>query len=154
MVIDAVKDATPGTLYTYSALAEVLQEGTEQVFDVVRVQAVVRQTQRRLLRESQRTLTNVRGDGYRLARADEHLSIALARRRRSDVQLAYGLRVLRNVRFDEMDENARRAHQGTLMITEALYAQTVALERRQATVKDAIALLSKRVADLTAGAPG
>jgi hypothetical protein len=144
VVIDLVKDGTPSTLYTYAQFAEALSKDSPREFGVVDVRRAVTAACPRLLKEYQRALHNVRLKGYRLALAREHSGLALSRRRRADVQMNRGLALLRHVRWEEMDENTRQAHQGHLMLTEALAANQQALERRMRAVEHAVAALSTK----------
>jgi hypothetical protein len=130
VIIDTVKDGKPGTLYGYEYLAQALSDGAPHRYTVNDVRAIVARMDQRLLKEHQRALHCVRGKGYRLALAGEHMALATVRKRRADVQFMKGLNTLRNVRWDEMDENTRQAHQGHLMISEALAANQQALDRR------------------------
>jgi hypothetical protein len=143
VVIDLVKDGEPGVLYSYAQIAQALEQLADRTFDVPHVRAAVIGACPRLLKEYQRALHNVRLVGYRLAFASEHSRLALFRRRRADVQLRYGLRLLQHVRWEEMDENTRRAHQGHLMVTQAIVANQHALERRMNAVEQAIDTLRK-----------
>lgn len=149
VVIDLVKAGEPGTVYTYDEFKTALEQGAVRSYTRVMVQAAVRDALARLLKEHQRALACVAGIGYKLAAAREHVGLALTRRRRADVQLRCGLRVLRNVRWNELDENARKAHEGVLMVTSAIYAQTSALERRQSAVERALHVLKEKVDGLT-----
>lgn len=145
VVIDHVHAREPGTLFPYDELAEELGKGSERVFDRDAIRNAVTNANRRLLREYQRVLANVRNVGYRLAPASEHSSLALVRRRRADRELVIGLQLLRNVRWDELDPQARQAHAGILVVTEAIYANQRALERRQNEQEHAIRELIARV---------
>lgn len=140
VLLEYVNGGEPGRLYAYDELVTALSEGSHK-FTKTDVQRVVRQSTGRLLREQQRRLHAVRTVGYRLAPASEHMVLANGDRRRADVQLRKGLDTLRHVRFEEMDENTRRAHEGHLMVTEAIYANQVALDRRMKKVEEAIAAL-------------
>lgn len=150
VVLDLVHAAEPGTTYTYEQISEVLSIGTNQAYDARRVQGIVLSSQRRLLSEYARTLTNLRGVGYKVAFANEHLGLSVIRHRKADVQLQKGLHLLKNVRWNELDENARTAHMGMLLVTEALYHNQRALERRQSRVEDVLAALKSRVEDIEA----
>jgi len=138
VILDYVRDGVPGRLYTYEELGQVLSVGTDRSYDDKAVGGVVRQAAPRLLSEQQRRLHNVKLAGYRLAPASEHMALARHDKRRADTQIRRGVHTLRHVRWDEMDENTRRAHEGHLMITETLYAHQVALDRRLRKVEDAI----------------
>lgn len=144
VVIDLVKDSEPGSVFTYEQLAAALERDSPRTFAVVDVRNAVISACPRLLKEYQRALHNVRMKGYRLAAANEHSGLAVSRRRRADVQMRRGLHLLRYVRWNEMDNNARQAHQGHLMLTEALASNQMALERRMRAVESAIAGLATK----------
>jgi hypothetical protein len=143
VLIDHVKDGEPGTLYTYRQLGELL--GFD---DRSRIQGVVNLSQHRLLKECNKTMTNVRGRGYRLAGASEHVGIACVRRRKADTQLRKGLHVLRHVDWDALDDESRKAHQGTLMVMSAVYSAQASMERRQASIEESLERLKSRVDQL------
>lgn len=138
VVIDYVAGKSPGDVFTFEELQEELARRSEREYDRAAVCAAVNQANRRLLREFQRCLHNVRGRGYRLAPAKEHIVLAAGDRRRAHRSQLKGLEKLRNVRWDEMDENARNATQGTLMLMEAFAGNQRALESRVARVEEAI----------------
>lgn len=137
VLLTFLRGGEPGRLYTYDELAIALTYG-----DVVPardvVQRVVAQNYLRLLRDEQRALRCVKGQGYRLACANEHMELATTRKHRADVQFRKGLHTLRHVKWDELDANTRAAHEGHLMITEALYRQQAALDRRLRAVEIAV----------------
>lgn len=141
VVIDYVKNGEPGRVYSYHELGAALSTGTDRDYGVNAVRAAVTASCARLLKEHQRALHNVRLVGYRLAHAKEHMGLALVRKRRADVQIKKGLHTLRHVRWDELDDNARRAHEGHLMITESLVANQMALDKRLRAVEQAISSL-------------
>lgn len=151
VVIDHVKDGEPGRVYTYAEIGLALSVGTDHNYEVGSVRGAVIGSATRLSKEYQRTLHNVRLIGYRLAYAKEHMRLALQRKSRADVQIKKGLHILRNVRWDEMDSNTRIAHEGTLMITESLYANQMALDKRLRAVEQAIASVKS---PLPPGSPG
>lgn len=133
VLIDAVRDSEPGTMYSYGELQRMLGFKSKE-----RTRAVVLAAQHRLLKEYNRTLENVRGEGYRMAEANDHTRIAHGRRRRADSQLRKGLHVLRHVRWEELDEESRKAHEGTLMISEALYRIQTSQDQRLSRIEAAI----------------
>ena len=133
VLIDAVATSKPGTVFTYDQLQDILGLDSKE-----RTRAVVIAAQHRLLREFSRTLENVRGTGYRMVDASEHCRLAHGRKRRADNQLRRGLHILRHVRWEELSDEARKAHQGTLMISEALYRVQRSHESRLARIEDAI----------------
>lgn len=138
VILDYVKTGTAGQLYPYQEFADALAAGTDKTVTVVDVQRVVQRLITRLLREQQRRLHVVTRVGYRLAPAAQHMALAHGDRRKGETQIKKGLETLRHVRFEEMDDNTRRAHEGHLLIHEALYANQVALDARLRKVEDAI----------------
>ncbi len=140
VLIATVKDGTPGHVYTYEELATALSQNGAKTFTARDVQQVVRRAFSRLLREHSRTLKNVAGVGYRVAGAGEHKELALMRKRRSDVQMRRGVTILENVNWHEMDENQRRAHEGTLLVMGAMAQQQRAVERRLQAIERAIGM--------------
>lgn len=147
VVLDYVKNAEPGHQFTYRELGVALSEGTDRDYTVPAVQSVVRSSLRALEREWKRTLQNVPRVGYRVALAREHMGLALVRRERADSQLRKGLSVLENVRYDEMDENTRRAHEGHLMVTAALVANQIALNKRMTRIEELLGDLKEHQAN-------
>lgn len=138
VILDMVADQEPGTVFTFAQVAQVLAAGTNRRYSTQSVRNIVTQACRRMLKEQQRTLHNVRCVGYRLAKASDHRGLALARKQRADVQMRLGLATLRNVRWDEMDEQTRAAHEGQLMVASAIWQQMQALERRQSRVEQVL----------------
>ena len=138
VVIDLVRDGTPGTLYLYDELINALNAGSTRVYGRHDVWTVVSACTPRLLGEQSRRLRNVRLMGYQLSPASEHMTLAHRDKRRADTQLRRGLQTLRHVRWEELDDNTRRAHEGHLMLTEAIYANQMALERRVRKIEDVI----------------
>ena len=77
-----------------------------------------------------RRLQNVKNVGFKISHAYEHTILAKTDRKRANTQLEKGLDTLRHVKWNEMDDNQRMAHEGQLMCTQALKSQLDALERR------------------------
>lgn len=145
VIIDLVKaNDTPGMIFSYDDLISALATGGKRSFQKRDIQIIVRQSLRRLGKECQRTLENVRGQGYRIAFAKDHLSLALLRENKADKQMRIGLQLLQNVRMDEMEENHRLAHQGTWMLMSAMYSQQRLLLRRQQRTESAVEELKRR----------
>lgn len=137
-----MKDAEPGRIYTYDDIRAALQDGCDRAYGIRDVQAAVVKAMPTVQRIQKRALHSVPNVGYRVALANEHAGLAVRRQERSNRQLRMGLILLQNVRYDEMDENSRRAHEGHLVITSALYRNQVALEGRVRRVEAAIASLT------------
>src|SRR5262245_20241445 len=140
VILDYVTDGEPGHTYTYEDLIAVLNSGSVRQFTRITIRQVIVACGRRLLKEQQRALNNVRNVGYRLAFAAEHNALALSRKRRSDVQLKRGMHLLQHVRWNELDDNQKRLHEGTLLIIGGLYEAQAAFDRRLKRVEEAIHL--------------
>lgn len=138
VIIDLVKDGGAGALYTHDAIMAALSEGSPREYGHHEVSGAIGRANKRLLREHQRRLHAVVGIGYRLAPATEHMVLASGDRRRADAQLRRGLATLRHVRWDELPPEARKAHEGHLMVTEAIYQAQVSQDRRLRSVENAI----------------
>ena len=138
VVIDFVKNAAAGHLFTYDELSAALSKGSNRKYGQKEITRIIGTVYPRLLKEHARALHSVRGIGYRIAPAGYHLELASDRQTRADRQMLRGVQTLENVRWDEMDANQRMAHEGQLLITGALYRQMKALERRQSAVERAI----------------
>jgi len=152
VVIDVVTQRKPGDVVSYDELIDALAEDSSTKYTVQSVQAAVRAAQSRLLQEAQRAVHNVRGVGYRVAPAAEHHKLAIHRKRKADVQLKRGVEVLRHVNWSELDDNARRAHEGQLMIMSALYENQRGLDQRMKKVEEVIKGAAKRDGDDSAAA--
>jgi hypothetical protein len=146
IVIDLAANATPGDTFTFDTLLRALQEGTERTIGHATVGAAVRTANQWLLKEQKILLHSVPGVGYRIAHATEHRGLALVRKRAADRQLAWGVKTLQHVRWDEMDANSRAAHEAQLMIMGSLYQAVRALGARQTK-------LEKLVGQALEGAP-
>ena len=143
VLLDYVKDGEPGRLYPYDELISVLSAGSARMFTKTTVRGVVISAHPRFLKTYDRALQNVRGQGYRLALAQEQKGMALQRKRRSDVQLIRGMELLQHVRLDDMDPMARAAHEGTMMILGALWQNQQAQDRRLRKVEETIRKMAK-----------
>jgi hypothetical protein len=143
VLCDLVRTAAPETVFSFEQLADALSEGSRRMFDREEVRSVVSRCYSAVLRDTQRALHNVRGVGYRVARACDHEGISRVRKRRSDTQLRRALLTLQQVRWDEMDAASRTAHEGTLVLMSVLMSNQAALERRQSRTEGLIRSLIK-----------
>lgn len=148
VIVDMVCSGTPGEVYTYERLQEVLCDGTDREFDRRAVQAVVRLAKLRLLREHRRTLTVVANVGYRVAHAREHRGIATDQTRRGTRQMRKALHTMENARIEEMTAAERELHTAQCAINSMLYQEQQRILNRQARTEDIIARLVNRVDQL------
>ena len=131
IIVDYVSAAAPDTQFSYDDLRSALEKDTTQKYTNPMICGVVRIANTKLLRLHQRELRNVRGVGWRVVPAREHMALATIRQGKADKQIRRGLLTLKNVRWSELDDNTRRAHEGQLILTSAIFAQTQALRQRQ-----------------------
>ena len=147
VILDLVRPVEPGHTFTFDALSDALSEGTNRRYERDDVRKIVGTAFNKLSSELRRALHPIRNVGYRVSPADGHRELALIRKDRADLQMKRGLMTLRNVRWEEMGAEERKAHEGTLMLVGALYEQQRAMERRQSNIEDAIRNMMKREED-------
>lgn len=150
VIIEFVREAQPGTVFTYADLAAVLASGTDRTYERREVQQVVRLANHRLLREHKRCLRPVRGVGYAMAYAKDHHELAGQRNRRGSRQFKWALDTLENVRLDEMSEQDRLIHLAQMQVNSEIYEQQRRILRRQEQQARAIATLTSRVEQMEA----
>jgi len=138
VLAEIVAAAKPGDLLTYETLSTELSDGASREYSRADVQASVGRSERKLATEQCRALLNIRNQGYRIAMACEHQTIAVRKRDRAGSLLKRGLMVLQHVDWDAMDDNTRRAHEGQLMVVGALHSAMSGLDRRLARIEDAL----------------
>ncbi len=121
VVYDLTSEAEPGELFDYHQLTDALAEGLDEKPDRTRVYRAVAAANKTLLRERKRYLGVVKGRGYKLLSASEHLPTALVRKDRAQTHLQRGIELLRDARLDELTEAQRTLHEGQLMILSGVY---------------------------------
>jgi glutamate dehydrogenase/leucine dehydrogenase len=138
VLIDGVKDVRPGTVISYTDLIHLLNCGSSKQHTIADVRGAISRTKSRLLRDYSRAMRCVVGKGYKIAAATEHREIALLHKAKSNRQISKGLLTLQHVNWGEMEPEARKAHEGTLMVISALHEQQTWMDRRLKKVEDAI----------------
>lgn len=144
VLITLVKDAQPGTTFSYDDLIAALQPGTTKQWTVPMVRSAVYGARRRLFKEVQRALI-ANGIGYRVAAAAEHQRVALVHRRKAQRQYQKEALVLTGTRLDELTPTERITHEAHLSLTLAIAQQVAYLTRRQKVQDKAIDNLISRV---------
>jgi hypothetical protein len=152
VLIALVRDADPGHTYTYAELTAALAAGTDREWTMQQIQAAVRQSRRRTLKEVQRRLDPVIGIGYRLSHAADHSRLALVHERKSQRQLQAAIATLRETRMDELTAPQRSLHEAHLTVTVAIGRQVQYLSRKSHAQDAAIDALISRVERLESGA--
>ena len=151
VVVELVAEAPPGTVFSYDRIAAALSEGAGKTYTRAEVQSVVRTAaDSRLLREYRRTLANVRGVGYKVAAANEHVPIAGAYNRKSIRSLKRGTDRLNHARLEELTEAERLTHEQQREVNNRLYSELRRIDRVQERHRVAIASTTQRVEQLEA----
>lgn len=145
VIYDVTKDGTPGTLFPYKDLIAALSEGLPDGAKLERVYPAVGMANRTLLREQKRYLSVVRGRGYKILAAEEHLPVAMYKKERAQKTLKLGIEILKNVRMEEMDENQRNQHTGQLMFMAGIYGMVQESAKRHNRQEKAIDELKGRL---------
>jgi hypothetical protein len=148
VVFELVQDAKPGDTFSYDQLTNVLAVGLGCVVDRKRVCRAVNAANKTLLQERRRYLAVVKGVGYRVINADEHLGVALMKKEQAQGSLKRGIDVLENARIDELSPTQRTLHEGQLLILNGLYHATRESFRRHERSERLIADLQRRVQGL------
>lgn len=118
VILELVRDATPQAVYTYDELETALRAGlpAETRVERDRIYQAVAAANRTLLRHHHRNLGVVRGLGYRVMLPEDHAPAAMCRYRRGENQVQAGLAILKGVDWDGLTPEARRVHEGTLLV--------------------------------------
>lgn len=145
VIFELVRGAEPDTMFPYAQLTAALQRGTTRSIAPTTVGMACRLASRTLERECQRTLSVVRTVGYRVVRANEHLTLALDRKDRAEGLIKRGVELLEHTRLDELDEPHRTLHQGQMMIMGGFYEALRSTRRRQDAQDRVIEHLIQRV---------
>jgi hypothetical protein len=151
VVYELVKDAEPEDRFDYDQLQQVLEGGLDDEIERGRIYRAVAAANKLLLREEQRFLAVVKGVGYRVARADEHVPYSLVKKTRAERQLSAGIDLLQQVRYDELNEAEKRLAQGTLLVFDGFYRAIKSSENRHDLQETTISALTKRVEELEQG---
>jgi hypothetical protein len=151
VIVDLVSGRDPGTVFQYPELIAALRAGTDREIDDRVVGRAVRAANSELLARFQRMLHSLPRVGYRLAAAAEHRNFALARREKASNQMEWAVKTLQNVRWDEMDANARAAHEGTLMVLAGLHQAIQAVQQTQKRHEKMIQLALSGVEEMKKG---
>lgn len=150
VVYEMMQDAEPNTVFDFDRIADALQVGVAETVTHQRACSAARAANRTLLREKQRSVTVVRGLGYRVIAANEHMGVAVTRRRRAESQIRAGIGMLRGCRLDELSEPQRTLHEGQLLVMSGVYEAVKHVNSRQDRQEKVIDRLKRRVDRLEA----
>lgn len=118
VIFDLAVVAAPGAVLTYKDLAKALELDPPVDLGIVRRAAY--DANRRLRRESHRSLEAVRGEGYRVLHAREHASQARRHQQKARRQVTRSLEVVKATDVRELTEAERRVHDSLEVLTAAL----------------------------------
>lgn len=122
VIFDLALKITPNEILTYDILLSALQEGVDSVaFDRNRIYGAIKSANKKLLKKQNRYLAVIRGTGYKLISADEHLGVALAKKQSAQKQMQSGLEILEHTKYDELTPTHRLLHQQQLLVMKSLY---------------------------------
>lgn len=145
VIYDLTHRADAGDLFSYDQLCDALAEGLESRPGRERVYRAVAAANKTLLREHRRYLNVVKGEGYRMLRADEHLTVALTKKDTAQGYIRKGISLLRHARLEELDDAQRTLHEGQLIIMAGLYRAVQDSEARHDRQEKAIDEIRKRL---------
>lgn len=151
VIYDAVRNSDPETFFSHAQLIYLLGEGVDKPITQARVYRAVVAANKTLLKENRRYLSVVRTEGYRVVRADEHLSIALTKKDMAQGYLKRGIALLKHARLDELSEAQRTLHEGQLMILAGVYRAVEDSQRRHDKQEQVIDELRKRMDRIDGG---
>lgn len=138
VIYDLVKDAAPGTIFPFSALADALQVGLPETVTRARIGGAARAASDRLLTDDQRALESVPRTGYRVARADDHALMAQRHHRRARRESSKSLALITNVHEDELSPEMRGLVRDLRVAFGAVAQMIHAAERRTRRVESVL----------------
>lgn len=130
---DVLRTLSPGEIATYEALAEALE--VDPAEDRHIIQSAVRDAAREFLTVDRHAVEAVRGVGYRVVVAGEHVRIGQGQQRRSLKALERSHRVATHVRYEDLSPADRLIVEGFARVVSAQLdfnrATTHRLERQE-----------------------
>lgn len=124
VVFDLVLNMKPNDILTYETLLEELQKDVDTdviEFDRNRVYGAIRGANKKLLKKESRYLAVVRGQGYKLITAEEHLGVALSKKNTAQKYMKTGVEILQHTVMDELSPTHKIAHEQTMLLMKGLY---------------------------------
>lgn len=136
VVAEIVANTEPGNLITYEVLAEALDLDEEKERDQIR-QAVsaARQT---VLRDHNKALVAIRGEGYRVALAREFAGLAQGHRQKADRQMTKALDIVKHVDENQLSPAELQRHRAVATVITNLHARMTDAEERLQQLEAAV----------------
>ena len=128
IVAEIVANTEPGTLIEYKTLADALDLDENEQRDQIR-QAVsaARQT---ILRDHNKALVAIRGEGYRVALAREFAGLAQGHRQKADRQMTKALDIVKHVDEKQLSPAELQRHRAVATVITNLHSRLTDAESR------------------------
>lgn len=136
IVAELVAQATPGTLLTYKTLGEALGIDPDNRRDQIR--QAISAARPLMLSDYKRTVVALRGQGYRVALANEFAGIAQGHRQKADRQMTKALAVVTNVNESELSPDELQRHRAVAVIIKNLHSRLNGAEDRLQRLEEAV----------------
>lgn len=120
----------PGDLFPYGELGRLLEEGTNRKLDKQKVQSILAKTGAQVLKRTAREWVNVRGVGYKIAYAADHLGLSVHRKEKGFRQMKRSLLTLQHTNESELTEDERNKHDGHMLIMTGMLQKVQEHDRR------------------------
>lgn len=129
LLVDLAQANLDGDLIPYATLVEVLGQEDDRDGRHIVYQAV-RQANKKLLRDHQRYLAVVKGQGYRVAESREHRKLARRHESKATRQINNGLAILDNTDLSDLSPLDAQRHIGATMVLRGI-ASAMEQQRRR-----------------------
>lgn len=150
VIFDCAESKKPGEILTYEELRAALQDGHPKRIGKARVYQAIASGNKKLLDVRKRYLRVVKGVGYKVLAAEEHMETALAKRETAQKFIQKGLAILKNTHMDELTPAQRQLHEGQILILGGFYRAMSESNRRHEKHDRQIEELRRRVEKLEA----
>jgi DNA-binding winged helix-turn-helix (wHTH) protein len=145
VVYDLASQMKPNNVLTFQELLNALQKDvTNMVIGKSRVYQAVINANKKLQKKNNRYLAIVRGVGYKMIPANEHLSVSVTKKKQAEKKMKASLEILEYTNWDELTPNEQSVHQQHLMLTKTLYQQVKYHHQRLNETDSIISKLSER----------
>ena len=133
---ELVAQATPGDLLTYHALGRAM--GIDSVNNRDQIRQAISAARPVMLKDYKRTVVAQRGEGYRVALANEFAGLAQDHRRRADRQISKALDIVINVNEKELSAAELERHRAVALVIRNLHSRMTGAEDRLARLESAV----------------
>jgi hypothetical protein len=135
IVASLTASASPGDLLAYKDLAIALDLPEN---DRTQIRQAVSAARPVILRDHNRALIPVRGEGYRIAYANEFAGLAQDHRRKADRQMTKALDIVSNVNEQELSPQELQRHRAVAMVIKNLHNRMTGAESRLEQLEKAV----------------